>query len=78
MSEKSVFPETLSPEMTPQSFPVSRFWSRGFVPRRKYNLTLLVDQNTGKENRYRNMYIYLLFLSVYCGGSVIVQIKKNL
>ena len=25
MSEKSVFPETLSPEMTPKSFTVSRF-----------------------------------------------------
>ena len=31
MSEKSVFPETLSPEITSQSFPVSCFWSRSFV-----------------------------------------------
>ena len=29
-----VFPETLSPKMTSPSFPISRFWSRGFVPRR--------------------------------------------
>ena len=32
MSEKSAFCETLSPQMTSQSFPVSCFWSRGFVP----------------------------------------------
>ena len=56
MSEKSVFPETLSPEMTSQSFSVARFWSRGFVPHRKWNLTLLVHQNIGKENRYRKTF----------------------
>ena len=31
MTEKSVFREGWSPEMTSQSFPVSCFWSRGFV-----------------------------------------------
>ena len=35
MSEKYVFREAWSPEMTSQSFPVSCFWSRGFVPHRK-------------------------------------------
>ena len=53
MTKKSVFREAWSPEMTSQSFPVSCFWSCGFVPHRKWNLTLLVHQNTGKENRYR-------------------------
>ena len=31
------------------------FWSRGFVPHRKWKLTLLVHQNKGKENRYREI-----------------------
>ena len=53
MSEKSVVREAWIPEMTSQSFPVSCFWSRGFVPHRRWNLTLLVHQNTGKENCYR-------------------------
>ena len=35
VSEKSVFSKASSPEMTSQSFPVSWFWSRGFVPHRK-------------------------------------------
>ena len=51
-SEKSVFREAWSPELTSQSFLVPCFWSRGFVPHRKWNLMLLVHQNTGKENRY--------------------------
>ena len=38
MTKKSVFREAWSPEMTSQSFPVSSFWSRGFVPHRKWNL----------------------------------------
>ena len=53
MTDKSVFREAWSPEMTSQSLPVSCFWSYGFVPHRKWNLTLLAHQNTGKENRYR-------------------------
>ena len=32
MTEKSVFREAWSPEMTSQSFPVSCFWFHGFVP----------------------------------------------
>ena len=35
MTEKSVFREAWSPELTSQSFPVSCFWCRGFVPHRK-------------------------------------------
>ena len=46
MTEKSVFREAWSPEMTLQSFPVSCFWSRGFVPHRKWNVTLLVHQKS--------------------------------
>ena len=53
MTEKSGFREAWSPELTSQSFPVSCFWCRGFVPHRKWNLTLLAHQNMGKENRYR-------------------------
>ena len=56
MTEKSVFREAWSPEMTSQSFPVSCFWSRGFVPHWKWNLRFLVYRNTGKENRYRNFF----------------------
>ena len=52
MTEKSVFCKAWSPEMTSQSFPVSCFWSRCFVPNRKWNLTRLVHQNMGKENCY--------------------------
>ena len=48
-SEKSVFREAWGPELTSQSFPVPCFWSRGFVPHRKWNLMLLVHQNTGKS-----------------------------
>ena len=53
MTEKSVFREAWNPELASQSFPVSCFWCRSFVPHRKWNLTLLAHQNTGKENRYR-------------------------
>ena len=59
--EKSVFREAWSPELTSQSFPVPCFWSRGFVPHRKWNLMLLVRQNTGKENRYgKNFFAVLI------------------
>ena len=59
MTKKSVCREAWSPEMTSQTFPVCSFWSPGFVPHRKWNLTLLVHQNTGKENRYRIFFLYL-------------------
>ena len=52
-SEKSVFREAWSPKLTSQWFPVPCFWSSGFVPHRKWDLTLLAHQNTRKENRYR-------------------------
>ena len=35
MTDKSVFREAWSTEMTSQSSPVSCFWSRGFIPHRK-------------------------------------------
>ena len=35
MTEKSVFCKASSPEMMSQSFPVSCFWFRGFVPHQK-------------------------------------------
>ena len=35
MTEESVFREAWSPELTSQSFPVSCFWCRGFVPHRE-------------------------------------------
>ena len=58
-SEKSVFREAWSPELTSQSFPVTCLWSCGFVPHR--NLMLLVHQNTGKENRYgKNFFAVLI------------------
>ena len=50
MIEKSVFRKTWSSEMTSQSFSVSCFWSRSFVTHQKWNLMLLIHQNTGKEN----------------------------
>ena len=65
MSEKSVFRKASSPEMTSQSFPVSWFWSRGFVPHRKWNLMLLVHYNTGKENRYRNVCFAILISKLW-------------
>ena len=73
-SEKSVFREAWSPELTSQSFPVSCFWCRGFVPHRKWTLTLLAQQNTEKENRYRKK--FLLHLSAHW-GDLIEQIKIN-
>ena len=54
MSEKSVFREAASPEMTSQSFPVSCFSSRGFVPPG--------SENTGKKNRYR-IYFFAILIS---------------
>ena len=59
MTEKSVFREDWSPEMTSESFPISCFWSCGFVPHWKWNLTLLVHQNRGKENRYQKFFFAL-------------------
>ena len=61
MTDKSVFREAWSPELTSQSFSVPCFWSRGFVPHRKGNLMLLVHQNMGKENRYgKNFFAVLI------------------
>ena len=76
MSEKSVFREAWSPEMMSRSFPVSCFWSRGFVPHRKWNLTLLVHQNTGKENCYQKFFLAILIGTVHW-RDLIEQIKKS-
>ena len=73
MTEKSVFREAWSPELMSQSFLVSCFWCCGFVPHRKWNLTLLAHQNTGKENHYRKF--FSLHLSAHW-GDLIEQIKK--
>ena len=75
MTEKSVFRDAWSPEFTSQSFPVSCFWSRGFVPHRKWNLTLLAHQNTGKENRYRKNFFAILISAM---GRFNRANKKNL
>ena len=75
MTEKSLFCEAWSPELTSQLFPVFCFWCRGFVNQRKRNLMLLAHQNTRKENRYRKM--FLLHLTAHW-GDLIEQIKKNL
>ena len=64
-SKESVFREAWIPELTSESFPVSCFWSRGFVPHRKWNLMLLVHQNTGKENR--NPKIFFCYTYQYIG-----------
>ena len=60
MTDKSVFGEAWSPELKSQSFPVSFFGCRGFVPHRKWNLMLLAHQNTVKENRYRKTFLATL------------------
>ena len=64
MPEKSVFCEAWSPEMTSYSFPVSCFLSRDFVAHWKWNLTLLVHQNTGKENRCQKNLLPILVITL--------------
>ena len=75
MTEKFVFCEAWSPELTSQSFPVSCFWCRGFVPHRKCNWTLLAHQNTGEENRYRKNFFATLISTL---GRFNRANKKNL
>ena len=74
-SEKSVFREAWSPELTSQSCPVSCFWSRGFVLHRKWNLMLLAHQNTRKENCYRKKFFAILISTL---GRFDRAKKKNL
>ena len=74
-SEKSVFREAWSREVTSQSFPVPCFWSRGFARHRKWNLMLLVHQNTGKENRYGKNFFAVLISTL---GRFDRANKKNL
>ena len=65
-----------SPEMTSQSFLVSCFWSGGFVPHRKWHLTLLVHQTRGKKIIAIETFS-LLYTSVHW-RDLIKQIKKIL
>ena len=74
-SEKSVFREAWSPELKSQLFPVPCFWSHVFVPHRKWNLMLLVHQNTGKENRYGKNFFAVLISTL---GRFDRANKKNL
>ena len=57
MTEKSVFRKASS-DVT--IIPSLLFLVSGLVPSRRWNLTLLVHQNTGKENRYRNIFLLLI------------------
>ena len=72
--EKSVFREAWSPESTSQSFSVPCFWSRDFVPHQKWNLMLLVHQNTGRKMAIEKK--FLLHLSAHW-GDLIEQINKK-
>ena len=58
MTEKSVFRKlkVLKWRHNRSHSPV--FWSRGFVPQRKWNFTFLVLQNTGKEKCFRICFCY--------------------
>ena len=60
MTEKSVFREVWSPELTSQSLPVSCFGVAVLYPTGSENLRLLAHQNTGKENRYRKSFFATL------------------
>ena len=77
MTQKSVSREALSPEMVSQSFPVSCFWSRGFVPHRKWNLTLFFwyIKTRGRKIAIENF--PLLHISVH-RGDLIEQIKNKI
>ena len=54
-SKKTLFDSDSPPDSPPdvtmmsQSFPVSCWWSLGFVPNRKWNFTFLVHQNTERK-----------------------------
>ena len=70
LTEKSVFCEAWSPEMTSQSFPVSCFCTPPEV-----TFDAFGTSNAGMENRYEKF--FLLYLSVHW-GYLIEQIKTNL
>ena len=73
--EKSVFSEAWSPEKTSQSFPVSCFWSSGFVPHKKWNVAFLVHQNKGNKNRYRKY--FSIFFSPFHNRVLHLSVKKK-
>ena len=69
MTEKSVFHKASSPEITSQSFPVSCFWSRGFVPHGSEILRFWYIKARG-----RKIDIEYIFLLTY---QYIVEILSN-
>ena len=73
MSEKYVLREAWSPEMTSQSFSVSCFWSRGFVPHWKWNLTLWYIKTRGRKITIAKF--LLLYITVHW-EDLIQQINK--
>ena len=61
MTEKSVFLEAWSPELTSQSFPVCCFWCRGFVPRRKWKVEAFgTSKHGGGKSLSKNFYAILM------------------
>ena len=75
MTEKSVFHEARSPEMTSQSFPVSCFWCRGFVPTGSENSRFWYSKTRERKIAIENF--SLLYISVLW-GDLVEQIKKKL
>ena len=76
MLAKSVFPETFKSWNDITIIPSLPFFvSRSFVPRQKWNLTLLVHQNTGKENRYQNQFFYYSYQYIV---KILSSKQKNL
>ena len=76
MTEKSVFLEAWNPEMTSQSFPVSCFWSRSFVPHLNWSLTLLGASKYGEGKSLSKIVLCYINISVDW-GDLIGQINKS-
>ena len=74
MTEKSVFREAWSPELTSQSFPVSCFWCRGFVPPPEVKFDAFGTSKHGEGKSLSNFFFF--FLSAHW-GDLIEQIKKS-
>ena len=76
MSEKCVFREAWSPEMTSHSFPVSCFLSRAFVPPEREVSRFRYIKTRGREIAIEVFWFFLLYLSVHW-GDFIGQIKQK-
>ena len=63
MSDKSVLREAWSPEMTSQTFPVSCYWSRGFVPRRKRKFHVFGTSIQGEGKSLSKFFFAMLNIS---------------